>query len=176
MRRFHWWSIRQRTSLGGDIIVALSTILKAVNQNILNALTDTNYNKIKIESKNFTDGITRPSIRVLYSTGTGKFNSALKERLLNIKILFYAKDKNNYNLDNINMQDILENAFLEDLLIQEGFYMPYCNSNGDIEPMTSDIVDGILQCSFNLYSRENIYDDSALDNMEELTINLTENN
>ncbi len=157
-------------------MIALSSILKAVNQNILNALADTDYSNVKITSKDFTDGIIRPSIRVLYNSSAGKYNASLKERLLNIKILFYAKDKNNYNLDNINMQDILENAFLEDLFIQEGFYMPYCNSNGDIEGIESEVVDTVLQCSFNLYSRENIYDDSALDNMEELTINLTENN
>lgn len=157
-------------------MIALSTILKSVNQNILNALANTDYKDVEIISKDFTDGIIRPSIRVLYNSNSGKYNASLKERLLNIKILFYAKDKNNYNLDNINMQDILENVFLEDLFIQEGFYMPYCNSNGDIEGIESDIVDTVLQCSFNLYSRENIYDDSALDNMEELTINLIENN
>ncbi|AQS09683.1 hypothetical protein CLOBY_18140 [Clostridium saccharobutylicum] len=157
-------------------MIALSTILTAINNNILNALANTHYKDVEIVSKDFTDGIIRPAIRVLYSTSAGKFNAALKERVLNIKILFYAKDKNAYKLDNINMQDILENAFLEDLEVQEGFFMSYCNANGDIEPMTSDIVDTVLQCSFNLYSRENIYDDSSLEDMEDLEINLTDNN
>lgn len=153
-------------------MIALSTILTAVNGNILNALADTDYKKVTIESKDFTDGIIRPSLRVLYNSNTGRFNRQLKERVLNIKILFYAKDKYNYKFDNIDMQDILENAFLEDLFIQEGFYMPYCNSNGDVEGIQSEIVDGILQCSFNLYYREEIYDDSNLEDIEDLELNL----
>lgn len=153
-------------------MIALSTILAAVNTNILNALVNTAYSNIEIVSKDFTDGIIRPSIRVLYNSDVGKFNSQLKERVLKIKILFYAKDKNNFKLDNVNMQDILENAFLEDLEIQEGFYMSYCNSNGDIEGITSEIVDSVLQCSFNLYSLEPIYDDSNLEPIEELDFNL----
>jgi len=153
-------------------MIALSTILTAVNANILNAIADTDYKKVTIESKDFTDGIIRPSIRVLYNSSTGRFNRQLKERVLNIKILFYAKDQYSYKFDNINIQDILENAFLEDLFIQEGFYMPYCNSNGDVEGIQSEIVDGILQCSFNLYSREMIYDDSNLEYITDLELNL----
>lgn len=153
-------------------MIALSTILTAVNTNILNALGDTDYSKVEIISKDFTDGIIRPSIRVLYNSTTGKFNRQLKERVLNIKILFYAKDKNNYKNDNINMQDILENTFLEDLFVQEGFFMPYCNSNGDVEGIQSEIVDSVLQVSFNLYSREAIYDDSNLEDIGDLEFNL----
>ncbi|WP_297422097.1 DUF6838 family protein [Clostridium sp.] len=153
-------------------MIALSTILAAVNLNILNALENTDYSKVEIVSKDFIDGIQRPSIRVLYNSNTGKFNRQLKERILNIKILFYAEDKYNYKFANIDMQDILENAFLEDLFIQEGFYMPYCNSNGDVEGIQSEIVDGVLQCSFNLYSREEIYDDSNLEDIEDLEFDL----
>ena len=153
-------------------MIALSTILTAVNTNILNALADTDYNKVKIESRDFTNGIKRPSIRVLYNSNSNKFNRQLKERILKIKILFYAEDQYDYKTDNINIQDILENAFLEDLYVQEGFYMPYCNSNGDIEGIESEVVDGILQCSFNLYSREEIYDDSNLEDIEDLELDL----
>lgn len=66
------------------------------------------------------------------------------------------------------MQDILENTFLEDIQVTDTFYLPIVSEDG----VDSDVVDTVLQCSFDLYSLEDIYDDSALENMEDLNLKL----
>ena len=61
----------------------------------------------------------------------------------------------------------MENAFLEDVKITDTFYMPI-NEDEDIQ---CSITDGVLQVTFELYSLEEIYDDSNLENIEDLNFN-----
>jgi hypothetical protein len=66
------------------------------------------------------------------------------------------------------MQDIIENAFLEDVQVTPSFFMPVINEEG----VQSVITDTVLECSFDLYSLEEIYDDSNLEPIEDLSFNL----
>lgn len=150
-------------------IITLMQINKSINDTITNALVGTDFKDVPIVAKDFTDGIQRPSLKVSFDNAkTGKFNNQSKERTLTTRVYFYAKDKNKYKIDNLKMQDIIENAFLEDIQVTDSFYLPIINEDG----VESDVVDTILQCSFDVYSLENIYDDSALENIEDLNLKL----
>ena len=65
------------------------------------------------------------------------------------------------------MQDILENTFLNDVQVTETFYMPI-----DEEGVTCSVTDSVLQCSFDLYSLEEIIDTTEYEPMEELILDL----
>lgn len=146
-------------------------INKAVNNTIESALISTEFKDIKITSSDFTDGIPRPSLRIrIEKSKNGKFNNHNKERTLTVRVYFYAKDKNKYRMDNLKMQDIIENSFLNDVKVTDTFYMPITSEDG----VESEIVDTVLECSFDLYSLEAIYDDSALENIEELKLKIEE--
>lgn len=161
-------------------MITLKQINKAINNTIKSALVNTEFDDVEIISedtaealKKETDGsyinVIRPSIKVTFdTTQSGKFNSQLKERNLPVRVYFFAKDKNKPKLDNLAMQDLLENIFLEDVKVTDIFYMPIAE-DGDIECSTTD---GVLQVAFDLYSLEEIYDDSNLEPIEELNFNL----
>ena len=59
------------------------------------------------------------------------------------------------------MQDLIENAFLDDLKIEEGFYIP-------VESVESEVTDTVLVCSFDLYAVELLPDTDASEPMEQL--------
>lgn len=161
-------------------IIKLSQIHAAINDTITNALVGTDFSQVTIYSEDEksafqsnTDGtvtaLLRPSLRITFdSTQAGKFNSQLKERNLTVRIYFFAQDKYKYKKDNLKMQDLIENAFLEDVQVTPSFFMPISNEEG----VQSQIIDTVLECSFDLYSLEEIYDDSALEPIEELNFNL----
>lgn len=153
------------------LIITLIQINKAINNTIQSALIGTEFKDVEIVSGDFTDGIIRPSLRVTFDNAkTGKFNKQLKERTLTIRVLFYCKDKNKYKLDNFIMQDIIENAFLEDIKVTDTFYMPIISEDG----VESEVVDTVLQCSFDLYSLEEIIDNTPYENMEDINLKIVE--
>lgn len=154
--------------------------MTAINNTIENALKNTEFEGIEVipedtkkalkkESDDSTVSIIRPSFRVkIDNSKTGKFNSNNKERTLTVRVYFFAKDSKKYKIDNLKMQDMLENAFLEDVKVTDTFYMPIISEDG----VTSDVVDTVLECSFDLYSIEEIVDTTEYEPMEELHLNL----
>jgi len=165
---------------GVVIMITLKEINKAITNTIKAALINTEFEGVEIipedtkeALKKETDGsvinVTRPSIKVTFDNGqSAKFNSQLKERTLPVRVYFFAKDRYKSKLDNLAMQDLLENAFLEDVKVTDTFYMPITSEEG----VQSSTTDGVLQSTFDLYSLEEIYDDSNLENIEELNFNL----
>ena len=90
----------------------------------------------------------------------------MKERTLTAKVYFFAKNKEKPKMENIKMQEIIENAFLEDLKVTDTFYIP-------IDTVESDISDGVLISSFELGTLELLpTDDETYDFMEVLEIDL----
>ncbi len=161
-------------------MITLKQINKALNNTIQAALLNTEFADVEVRTrdtkeaiKKDTDGsyinVERPSIKVIFdTTKSGKFNSQLKEQTLPVRVYFFAKDRDRPKLDNLAMQDILVNTFLEDVKITDTFYMPIAE-DGEIQCSTTD---GVLQITFDLYSLEEIYDDSNLEPIEELNFNL----
>ncbi|NOW07855.1 phage tail terminator family protein [Clostridium beijerinckii] len=161
-------------------MITLKQINKAINNTIKSALVKSEFKDIDIISldskeafEKESDGsyinVIRPSIKITFdTTHSGKFNSQLKERVLPVRIYFFAKDRNQTKSDNLSMQDLLENAFLEDVKVTDMFYMPIAED----EEIQCSTTDGVLQVTFELYSLEEIYDDSNLEPVEELKFNL----
>ena len=69
------------------------------------------------------------------------------------------------------MQDLIENCFIEGLNVTETFYIP-------IEEVNSEVIDSVLECSFDLYCIELLPEETInlicepIEDMEELDINL----
>ena len=164
-------------------MITLKQINRAINNAIEDALVDTEFADVPLISEDLKEGVKvdgdgayinviRPSIKVTFdTTQAGKFNSKLKERIIPVRIYFFAKDRYKPKLENLAIQDILENTFLEDVKITDTFYMPL-NEDGEIQ---CSITDGVLQVTFDLYSLEEIYDESNLENIEELNFNFNFN-
>lgn len=145
-------------------IITLIDITKAIETKIKNALIGTTFT-IKPTPEDVVEAIVRPAIKVrLEGSKNGKFNALCKEKNITVRIYFWAKDKNKYSIDNLKMQEILENAFLDDIEINENFI--------NIESLESEVSDSILICSFDLYFIEEIVYEDTSEPMEELFLNL----
>lgn len=85
-----------------------------------------------------------PSIKVaIDNCVNSKFNAHNRKKALTVRIYYFASDRYKFKIENAKMQEIIENAFLDGLIIEEGFYIP-------IEQVESDITDTVLICSFDL--------------------------
>lgn len=109
-----------------------------------------------------SEPIIRPSIKVQIENSTnGKFNAHNREKSLTCRVYFFAEDRYKYKIDNTKMQDILENAFLDDLQVKESFFIP-------IDNVESEVADTVLICSFDLYVIELIPDNDLSEPIEDL--------
>lgn len=100
--------------------------------------------KVPIPAQDLSEPIIRPSIKVaIDNCVNGKFNAHNREKALTVRIYYFASDRYKFKIENAKMQEIIENAFLDGLIIEEGFYIP-------IEQVESDITDTVLICSFDL--------------------------
>ena len=152
-------------------MITLMDLQKAIEKRIKEALKDTEFSMLEPLAEDITENFPRPSIKVrLESAGNGKFNAHCREKTVTVRNYFFAKDRNKYTIDNLEMQELLENAFLDDLEVKEGFFIP-------IEQVESEVVDTVLQCSFDLYIVELLPDneENNAEIMDEININLNEN-
>lgn len=134
-------------------------INKAINNKIKKALIGTEFSNVPLNPADNSE-IKRPCLKVMIENSTsGKFNASCKEKTLTTRVYFYAKDRYKYKIDNTKMQDIIESAFLDDLEVEQGFYIP-------IEAVESEVVDTILVCSFDLYAVE-LLPEPTMNNMGE---------
>ncbi|MEG3040895.1 MAG: hypothetical protein RR891_02750 [Clostridium sp.] len=147
-------------------MITLLDINKAINDKIKLALVKTEFNKVSILAEDISEPIIRPSLKVGIENSTnGKFNASCREKSLTIRIYFFTKDRYKYKIDNAKMQDIIENAFIDDLEVSEGFFIP-------INGVNSVVTDTVLICSFDLYTIELLPNDEISEPMETLEIEL----
>jgi hypothetical protein len=147
-------------------MITLIQINKAVNNSIENALIDTEFSEVPIIAEDVSEPIVRPSLKIqIGNTKTGKFNKNNKERTLTVRVYFFAKDRYKYKIDNLKMQELIENAFLEDLKVTDTFFVPIVGDG-----VESEVVDTVLECSFDLYTVE-LLPETPGELMEDLELN-----
>lgn len=148
-------------------MISILQINRAINEMIVNSLKDTEFSEVPIIAEDVSEPIVRPSLKVQFGKdNTGKFNSCTKERTLTVRVYFFAKDRKKYKIDNLKIQDILENVFLDDVRVTDTFYMPITEEGVDF-----NTTDSVLQCSFDLYSLEEIVDTTQYEETGELILN-----
>ena len=153
----------------GDKMITLLEINRSINNKIKNAKLNTEFEDVDITSEDVNEPIIRPSIKVSITNSTsGKFNSSCRERNLTVRIYYFCRDRYNFKIENIKMQEILENAFLDDLQVTESFLI-------SIDNFTSETVDTVLISSFDLNCVELLPEDKLPNEQGELMDDLTMN-
>lgn len=129
-------------------MVTIIEINKSINDRIKAALIDSEFEAVPLVADDVEEPILRPSIKVDIENSTnGKFNANSREKSLTCRIYFFAKDRHKYKIDNMKMQDLIENAFLDGLYVTDSFHIP-------IENVSSEVTDSVLICSFDLLTIE----------------------
>lgn len=147
-------------------MVTILEINKAIDDKIKAALIGTTFSAVPIKAEDLSEPIKRPSIKVkIENSANGLFNSQCREKNLTVRVYFFASDLRKYKIENAKIQDIIETAFLDDLEVKEGFFIP-------IDTVDSEVIDTVLECSFELYMVELLPDTDTSEPMETLILNL----
>lgn len=142
-------------------MITLLEINKAINSKIENALLSTDFKNVKIVAQDLAEPVIRPCIKVEIESCKSSRLAYFKEKSLICRIYYFASDRNKYKIENAKMGDILENAFLDDLKVKEGFLIP-------IDEVELYVTDTVLVCSFDLYTAELIPSIDTAEPMEQI--------
>lgn len=142
-------------------ILTIVQINTAINEKIKKATAGTEFESVPMTFEDNSENLLRPSIKVaVENLKVAKLNSNCREKTFTISVTFFAKDMYKCKTDNSKMQELLENALLEDIYV-ENIYIPLVN-------LDSDLKDGNLKISFELYISELIPDTDSSEIMESL--------
>ncbi len=119
-----------------------------------------------IWAQDFQETLQRPSLKIILENGTArKYNSLSKERILLYRIYFFAQNAQRPKIENMNMQEKLENLFLDGIFVKEDFHIP-------IDDLEFETTDGVLVCTFQLRTIELLPQKDTNEMMETLHISL----
>lgn len=150
-------------------MVDLLEINAAINKRIKETLKGTVFETVPFLDEDLQEGeIKRPSFKVmLEDSKAGKFNADLKESNTTVRIYFFAKDRYKPKIENLKVRNLINNAFLEDIKVNDSFYI-------SIEEVEAVITDGVLVCSIDIPTLEEIPDNTEYEPLEELELNINQ--
>lgn len=144
--------------------MTLFEINSAVNDRICAAKVGTEFEPVELVAQDVTEPIVRPSIKVELDDGTaGLLNGCCVEKTLTVRIYFFARDRYHTKAENMHMRELLEQAFLDEIILETGSILP--------EEISSTVTDGVLICSFDLYWAQLLPDHDNSPTMNDLYLN-----
>ncbi|WP_099192218.1 phage tail terminator family protein [Tepidibacter mesophilus] len=117
-----------------------SDIYKCVVQRL-----EIKYANTKITTPDKKEGLIRPSFLLKLDTdNSSDFMNDAKDKNMTVRIYYFSKDRNENYLENMDIQDELEELFLnQKLYLNDGSVL-------NILRLEFDTVDKVLHCSFEL--------------------------
>ncbi len=129
-------------------MISLGQLKNAVNNQIRESLRNSPFENIPILAADLSEPIIRPSIKVLLEDSrSGKFNGNFLERNITCRIYFFSQNNKIYFDDCHLMQELLEMGFYDGLYISGTYWV-------GVDEIESDIIDTVLEVSFELYYME----------------------
>lgn len=142
-------------------MVKYTDILKAINTQITTAFPD-----IEIQSKDITEGFDRPCFFVDFvSMAASEMMNYYRSRKTTIVIYYFPSDIYKNRIEILQKQDKLEEIFMKILKVNESFIIT-------INETESNIIDGVLQFSFDLETVEQLERETPEPLMEEIDIEI----
>ncbi|MBN7773171.1 phage tail terminator family protein [Clostridium aminobutyricum] len=142
-------------------MLTLLEIDVAISDKIRAALQGTALENVPLQLEYDSDTVIRPSIKVaIESAKTTKLNSNSIDKTLTARVYFFAANMFQYKADFSEMQAILESSLLDGIVVGE-VYIP-------ITSLNSEVVDGTLKLSLDLYIVELLPDTDPSEWMENL--------
>lgn len=121
---------------------------------------------VEITSNDVSEGFSRPSFFISFDNmKASDFMGEALDRELTIRIYYFSKDRDKNKIELLNMQDELNELFLQDNIVQVD-----ANTKIEIEELEFDVVDKVLHCYFDIKLSEDYERIDSLPNMEELHV------
>lgn len=124
-------------------MITLTETMKAICDQLKHHLID-----VPIQSSDISEGFSRPSLFVEFtniSTSRGLVNS--RERVIEVTVFYFPTDANNHEIELLEKQESIEEAFIDPFQIKGGFYV-------FATELDSVVSDGVLQTSFEIQMLE----------------------
>lgn len=136
-----------------------------INKAIINKL-ESKFTDIKITSNDVSEGFERPSFFISFeNVASSDFMGELLDRNISVRIYYFSKNRNKNKIENLNMQDNFNELFLKDnILVIDEF------TKVEISELEFDVVDKVLNCTFEIMLSEDYERVDNKPNMEELHI------
>lgn len=144
-------------------IVSIKDINKAIVSQITIELSKNDkYKNVPFASTNIKEGIKRPSLYIEFDKNNkSPMLGSNIERNIDVNIYYFASNSNANKLENMEMQEIIEKALFKYLKVTDTFFIPIFDIN-------SIVTDGVLICSFNLYTLEEVEDTKEYELIQDL--------
>lgn len=105
--------------------MTLEELYEAINQQLQTIKTHEEFANVTVEDEDNSDEIVRPSVRVLISDfTTEKANTYGRTHSANPEIFYFSQDDNFSNEENVKMQTILEDLFIDGVWVGETLIEP----------------------------------------------------
>lgn len=147
-------------------MITFNQINAAVNEKIQTAIENVFDYEVPLVAEDITEPIIRPSIKVIFeNSDSTKFNEHCKERNISYSVYFFAKNRNKTKPENIAIREAIENEFINDLKVDDNFYIP-------IDNLQFETSDGVLIITFDLYTIELLPDNDLNEFIGELNLKI----
>lgn len=121
---------------------------------------------IKISSTDITEGFDRPSFFIEFDDmRSSDFMKEALDRNFTVRIYYFPKEKDKNKVEILNMEDDLNEIF-----IQDGVIGIDTETAIEVDELELEIVDKVLQCSFDVMISENYDRVDNIPNMEDIEI------
>lgn len=115
----------------------LIKIHKAIVDKLRAELKGTEFEKTPIIPRDLSEGFSRPAIKIdIESSNLSNESYNYYGRNISIEIHFFASDINKYKIENMKVQELIEQAFIDGIRIDEKCFV----NIEEIECVTSDTV------------------------------------
>ena len=116
-------------------MIAYKDIKKAINRQLSKTGVD-------INSSDVTEGFERPSFFVQLINPIRSANENQVHKAMTVQIYYFPSDRYENSIEVLDMQDQLEELFDLKLSVHDRLL--------DINELNTDLIDGVLNCSFDL--------------------------
>lgn len=124
---------------------------------------------IDINSRDVTEGFNRPSFFVQLDNARRFATEIQVQREISVYIYYFPTDRYEYDLENLEMQEVLEGLFNMKLAVKDRLF--------NIDNFSTNTTDGVLYCRFDLefwdMQRKWLTEQEEQGKMEELTTNIS---
>lgn len=117
---------------------------------------------IRITSRDVREGFQRPSFFVQLMNNTRSGYEEQVHRSATVQIYYFPSDRYEYLKEVLDMQETLEELFDLKLAVKDRLL--------NVDEFSSSLVDGVLNCQFDLEFYDGKIDDEDVELMEELHI------
>lgn len=142
----------------------MKDIFKAVNTKIKKAFPD-----ITIQSRDVVEGFQRPSFYVDFEDVNDQLiSSKFIQRTVDLTILFFPTDQNNYKIEVLEVLEGLKNEFVGSMIKTDTI-------KANILETESNLRDGVLAFDFSISYLASVNDgEDEMPNMEEIDLEMEE--